>query len=83
MITTSMDTKRRKQMAKKMRRLKLTLKRQDTCGWKPLNDCFYELCDGRGQQFVRFCPVDFHAATGFVLKPGTKEKITITIKKRK
>ena len=77
-----MDTNTEKQMAKQ-RRLKLILKRDETYGWKARDECFYNLCDGRGQRIIRFCPDDFHAATGFELEPAEQQKITITIKKRR
>jgi hypothetical protein len=64
-----------------MKKLKLTLTRQNLEEWRSsARNCAYALLDGRGQEITTFCPQQFHAATGFSLKPGEEKRIEISIK---
>lgn len=63
------------------KKMKLTLKRDDKGEFRTAAiDCMYRLINGRGNELFRFCPQQFHAVTGFKLKPGEEKRIEITIK---
>lgn len=64
-----------------MRKLKLTLRRENTCDWRTsAMDCSYHLLNGRGDEIDQFCAQQWHAATGFKLKPGEKKNVEISVK---
>lgn len=63
------------------KKLKLTLQRDDKSEFRTAAiDCQYRLINGRGEEIFRFCPLIFHGATGFSLKPGQKKRVEITVK---
>ena len=67
-----------------MRKLKLSLKRDEPRMFSTTSrTCSYRLLNGRGEELISFCATQFHAATGFKLKPGEKKRIEITIKEVK
>ena len=65
------------------KRLKLTLRRQERGVFGTVSGCNYELKNGHGNQITSFCSEQFHAVTGFRLKPGEEKRIEIIIKEVK